>query len=352
MGYLVALISGIVFGLIFGRMLKDLFSISPRNEAYNPIAPLRRPTATQPVPNHSLPTQQTPPVRKLVDSNEPAPEGPTPAMTAGLMSGSATTSESSPVPPTRRRAPAVSAQREQPTAEQTESGAVSPANESDRVPLSSPTISSPTLARDVDGAVTVPPTRRRAPAVSTKSGRPTSDQAGSPAPQGSETQPAQSPLAANVRELGGASPVPPTRRRAPTTTASEDPVPSTPMDQTAIDATQDPTSQTTNTAERAPSAEPAGSTPANRTASAPTSPRGTPAPGDIDDLRKIKGIGPKLEGLLHEQGVTQYRQIAKWTPADIRRVDEDLPFPGRIERDDWIEQATRLHHEKYGRAPD
>lgn len=72
-------------------------------------------------------------------------------------------------------------------------------------------------------------------------------------------------------------------------------------------------------------------------------PRIAAAIGDPDDLRKIKGIGPKLNALLSELGVSRYDQIATWTAADVAEVDPYLgTFKGRIARDNWIEQASFL----------
>ncbi len=68
--------------------------------------------------------------------------------------------------------------------------------------------------------------------------------------------------------------------------------------------------------------------------------------GEPDDLKKISGVGPKLEGLLHELGFFHYRQIAAWTPAEVAWVDNRLQFKGRIERDDWISQAAALEAAK------
>jgi predicted flap endonuclease-1-like 5' DNA nuclease len=65
--------------------------------------------------------------------------------------------------------------------------------------------------------------------------------------------------------------------------------------------------------------------------------------GEPDDLRRIKGIGPKLVVLLHSLGVTRYAQIAAWTDADIDRMDAQMgTFAGRIRRDNWVEQAKLL----------
>ncbi|MCC1482123.1 NADH-quinone oxidoreductase subunit E [Roseibaca sp. Y0-43] len=68
----------------------------------------------------------------------------------------------------------------------------------------------------------------------------------------------------------------------------------------------------------------------------------TEARGTPDDLKKIKGVGPKLEGVLNELGVWHFWQIASWTEAEIAWVDTRLKFKGRIKRDDWIAQAKIL----------
>ena len=61
-----------------------------------------------------------------------------------------------------------------------------------------------------------------------------------------------------------------------------------------------------------------------------------------DDLKKLKGVGPKLENLLNELGFYHFDQIAKWTEAEVAWVDNRLKFKGRIQRDGWIDQATKL----------
>ncbi|MBM7067616.1 50S ribosomal protein L21 [Actibacterium sp. 188UL27-1] len=68
--------------------------------------------------------------------------------------------------------------------------------------------------------------------------------------------------------------------------------------------------------------------------------------GKPDDLKKISGVGPKLEGLLHENGVFHFDQIMAWGPAEIAYMDDKLSFKGRIERDNWIEQATQFSAEQ------
>lgn len=64
--------------------------------------------------------------------------------------------------------------------------------------------------------------------------------------------------------------------------------------------------------------------------------------GPADDLKKISGVGPVLEKKLNALGITTYAQVAAFSADDIARVDEALSFKGRIERDNWVEQATEL----------
>ncbi|MCC5992311.1 MAG: 50S ribosomal protein L21 [Rhodobacteraceae bacterium] len=88
----------------------------------------------------------------------------------------------------------------------------------------------------------------------------------------------------------------------------------------------------------APAAEAAGTKPANLL----TEPRD----GKPDDLKKISGVGPKLESLLNQNGVFHFDQIAAWTPEEIAYMDDQLSFKGRIERDGWIDQAKQFAAEK------
>ena len=61
-----------------------------------------------------------------------------------------------------------------------------------------------------------------------------------------------------------------------------------------------------------------------------------------DDLKLIPGIGPKLEILLNNLGVSTLAQIAKWTKDDAARIDEKLKLNGRILRDDWSSHAKKI----------
>ncbi len=67
-----------------------------------------------------------------------------------------------------------------------------------------------------------------------------------------------------------------------------------------------------------------------------------PVGGTADDLKWISGVGPKLEETLNELGIYHFEQIAKWDHSEIDWVDDYLQFSGRIERDNWIEQAKAL----------
>ena len=78
-------------------------------------------------------------------------------------------------------------------------------------------------------------------------------------------------------------------------------------------------------------------------AAPPPAPETVAPAGEGDDLRRIKGLGPKLVSMLHDLGVSSYTQIAAWTEADIDRIDPQLgAFAGRIRRDSWVEQAKFL----------
>jgi len=76
-----------------------------------------------------------------------------------------------------------------------------------------------------------------------------------------------------------------------------------------------------------------------------TKPKGMSAAreGGPDDLKQIKGVGPKLEDLLHSKGFYHFDQIADWTDDEVAWVDENLVgFKGRVSRDDWVAQAKTL----------
>ena len=53
-----------------------------------------------------------------------------------------------------------------------------------------------------------------------------------------------------------------------------------------------------------------------------------PRASGADDLKRISGVGPKLEGVLNELGFWHFDQIAKWTEAEVAWVDSRLKFRG------------------------
>ncbi len=68
-----------------------------------------------------------------------------------------------------------------------------------------------------------------------------------------------------------------------------------------------------------------------------------PRKSGADDLKMIKGVGPKLEQLLHTLGFYHFDQIAKWSAEEVAWVDENLEgFKGRVSRDNWVDQAKIL----------
>ena len=78
---------------------------------------------------------------------------------------------------------------------------------------------------------------------------------------------------------------------------------------------------------------------------APIRPPGFPVArgGFPDDLTQIRGIGPSLQDLCNDLGIFHFDQIAKWSPAEVAWVDENLDgFKGRATRDNWVEQAAKL----------
>lgn len=91
-------------------------------------------------------------------------------------------------------------------------------------------------------------------------------------------------------------------------------------------------------ASKAKTAKPAA---AKATEAKPAAPKaGKAAAGG--DLKKLSGVGPALEKKLVAAGVTSLEQVAAWTEADVTKIDEELSFKGRIEREGWIAQAKEL----------
>jgi predicted flap endonuclease-1-like 5' DNA nuclease len=97
-----------------------------------------------------------------------------------------------------------------------------------------------------------------------------------------------------------------------------------------------------------PAAKPTATAPAP-VADAPAAAASTPEflkearEGGPDDLKQIKGVGPKLEKTLHGMGIFHFDQIAEWGPSEQAWIDDNLAgFKGRATRDEWVPQAKTL----------
>lgn len=65
--------------------------------------------------------------------------------------------------------------------------------------------------------------------------------------------------------------------------------------------------------------------------------------GGADNLKEIKGVGPKMEGMLNDMGVYHFDQVASWSADEVAWVDANLKgFNGRVKRDGWVDQAKIL----------
>lgn len=63
---------------------------------------------------------------------------------------------------------------------------------------------------------------------------------------------------------------------------------------------------------------------------------------EADDLTRIKGIGAVITVKLRTLGFTTYDQIAALNETDIEKINAALNFKGRVEREQWIQQAREI----------
>jgi predicted flap endonuclease-1-like 5' DNA nuclease len=95
--------------------------------------------------------------------------------------------------------------------------------------------------------------------------------------------------------------------------------------------------------------------PSQPAAKAPAPPQPKSDTADADDLKRIRGIGVLIEKRLNALDVHTYDAIANWTSGDIDRISQQLDFKGRIERENWVEQARILSsggHTEFSRRVD
>jgi predicted flap endonuclease-1-like 5' DNA nuclease len=69
---------------------------------------------------------------------------------------------------------------------------------------------------------------------------------------------------------------------------------------------------------------------------------GTPAASHKDDLKVIRGIGPVLERTLNDAEIQSWDQLAALTADEVSLIEKSIDFPGRMTREQWVEQATEL----------
>ncbi len=71
-------------------------------------------------------------------------------------------------------------------------------------------------------------------------------------------------------------------------------------------------------------------------------PAAQPATTGKDDLKRIPGIGPRLEKALNGMGITRYAQLAAMGRDDMQTLDAGLGLDDRVIRDDWAGKAKAL----------
>lgn len=71
-------------------------------------------------------------------------------------------------------------------------------------------------------------------------------------------------------------------------------------------------------------------------------PKPKKASGKADDLKRIDGIGPKVEQVLKGRGITHFQDLAEMEETALSALDKELGLDGRVLRDDWAGQARRL----------
>ena len=67
-----------------------------------------------------------------------------------------------------------------------------------------------------------------------------------------------------------------------------------------------------------------------------------PRNGKKDNLTRIKGIGLKIDQTLNDLGIYHFDQIASWSDEEAAWVDAQTAFPGRVQRENWVDQAKAL----------
>jgi hypothetical protein len=71
------------------------------------------------------------------------------------------------------------------------------------------------------------------------------------------------------------------------------------------------------------------------------------APGEIDDLTKIEGVGPKVQSILYDAGVKSYQALAEQTPAQLTSTVKAGGFNAPFDPESWPEQAALAAEEDW-----
>jgi large subunit ribosomal protein L21 len=103
-------------------------------------------------------------------------------------------------------------------------------------------------------------------------------------------------------------------------------------------AAAEPKAEAASKAEAAPKAAKAAAKPETDARGRLSAPMG----GKADDLKLISGVGKVLEGKLNEAGIFHFWQVAALKKAQIEELEQEMSFPGRITRDEWVKQAKEF----------
>ncbi|WP_354553605.1 polyhydroxyalkanoate depolymerase [Kaistia defluvii] len=109
-------------------------------------------------------------------------------------------------------------------------------------------------------------------------------------------------------------------------------------------------SAVTPAARKSAAAKPAVARPAKAKPAAPAKATSAKPAEPADDLKRIAGIGAKLEASLNAAGFTRFAQIARLTVKQQTALDARLGLRGRVAREKWIEQAKALMQEASAQA--
>jgi predicted flap endonuclease-1-like 5' DNA nuclease len=116
----------------------------------------------------------------------------------------------------------------------------------------------------------------------------------------------------------------------PAAQAKQDPAKASP------EAAAEPAPETTAGAEKEPEqAKPSAKAPKTEAAAKPAIEGG-------DDLQRIRAIDAAVEAKLKKLGVNYFEHIAAWTNSDVKKISQSLGISGRIDREQWVEQAQIL----------